>query len=150
MSARELAERDAMSAVSVAKILSAQFDGSDDEFNRLEAVVAAQFCVNRERTLEWTAAQCQRMAVERFDKHGVYDVRGAALWDVSTWLREDVIPEATSSTISAADVMRPPFAGPSGEGGGISGADLDVESVAPGLSRWSVEPRSAPESGGPR
>jgi len=38
---------------------------------------------------EVIAARCQTWATERFDEHGPEDARGAALWDVAAWLREE-------------------------------------------------------------
>jgi hypothetical protein len=45
-----------------------------------------------ERTLAEAAALLQERAVARFDTHGPADGRGATLWDIASWLREECAP----------------------------------------------------------
>lgn len=52
------------------------------EFNRL-----LDRRLKRER--ERIAKRCQEWAMDRFGEHGPHDARGAALWDVAAWLREE-------------------------------------------------------------
>jgi hypothetical protein len=50
----------------------------------IKQIVAAARADERERI----GSQCRGWAVQRFDQHGPYDARGAALWDVASHLAE--------------------------------------------------------------
>jgi hypothetical protein len=55
---------------------------------------------------ERIADQCRKWAVERFDQFGGRDARGAALWDVATWLQPDPLV-AMRRTVRYAAYDRP-------------------------------------------